>query len=144
MDSPLRDPVMRSIDIFFAVSLNKLLNIHLSCHWFDTCWWTCHLFIMITTATQSSTNITITKQNATKPRDYFTGYIVDVWPSVSRLLFDPSIPAEPGTTIECFHILFMQVSGSLPRPSDPHGPPDANKTAAAKFKGLSQWGDYLV
>ena len=36
-------PVMQSVDVFFMVSLNKLLNKQYGCRWFETAWRLCDL-----------------------------------------------------------------------------------------------------
>ena len=53
-DSPHKGSVMRSFDVFFDVSQNKLLNKQLSCWWSEMPWCSCditvmRIFIMVTT-----------------------------------------------------------------------------------------------
>ena len=38
MDSPHKEPVMRTFDVSFDISMNNLLNEESSCLWFDTPW----------------------------------------------------------------------------------------------------------
>ena len=47
--------VMWNFNDFYVVTMNKLLNKHLSCRWFDTPWWSCDPTVMKCTHTHTHT-----------------------------------------------------------------------------------------
>ena len=46
MDSPHKGAVMWSFNVFFVVWMNILLNIELSCQWFEMPWHSCDIFAL--------------------------------------------------------------------------------------------------
>ena len=53
VDSPHKGPVMQNIEVFFIITINKLLNIQLSCWWFETPYNLCNCHCNATSQSKS-------------------------------------------------------------------------------------------